>query len=156
MARISAFGAPRAFAIAFAVAFALAAATAAGAYHTAFVRNSCNTNAATPIPAISRGAAMSWALRARYEGYQWAGGCWNDNNVDDSPGDPTQDPNTGGEGGDCSGFAFKVWRESTNENDAGAYQWNMLRNIHGPYTADRFRQGAGAPNVTYAKSGLIR
>src|SRR5436190_23158442 len=155
MARISAFGAPRAFAIAFALACALAAATAASAYHTAFVRNSCNTNAATAIPAISRAAAMSWALRARYEGYQWAGGCWNDNDVDDSPGDPTQDPNTGGEGGDCSGFTFKVWRESLTESDAQAWQWNKLRNVHGPYTAARLKNGDGAPNVPDGKGGLI-
>src|ERR1043166_7574571 len=104
----------RLFALAFVLTFALAATTAARAYHTAFVRNTCNTNAPTAIPAISRAAAMSWALRARFEGYQWGGGCWNDNDVDDSPGDPTQDPNTGGEGGDCSGFTFKVWRESAN------------------------------------------
>jgi hypothetical protein len=32
----------------------------------------------------------------------------------------------------------------------------MFRFVHGPYTADRFRQGAGAPNVTAAKSSLIR
>ena len=28
--------------------------------------------------------------------------------------------------------------------------------MHGPYTADRFRNGDGAPNVTYGKAGLIR
>jgi hypothetical protein len=82
------------------------------------------------------------------------GGCWNDNNRDDSPNDPTSDPATGGEGGDCSGFTFKVWRESLTESDAGFFQWGMLRNIHGPYTASRFKAGAGAPNVTVAKSAL--
>ena len=76
--------------------------------------------------------------------------------MDDSPGDPPQDPNTGGEGGDCSGFTFKVWRESQNVNDSGAWLWNKLRNVHGPYSADSFRTGYGAPNVTYYKSGLIR
>ena len=84
------------------------------------------------------------------------GGCWNDNDVDDSPGDPTEDPNTGGEGGDCSGFTFKVWREAEYGGDAGGYLWNKLRKVHGPYTADRFKAGYGAPNVTYYKSGLIR
>jgi hypothetical protein len=84
------------------------------------------------------------------------GGCWNDNNVDDSPNDPIQDPNTGGEGGDCSGFTFKVWRESTNVNDSGAWQWNKLRNVHGPYVAGNFKSGYGAPHVTYWKGGLIR
>ena len=88
-------------------------------------------------------------------GYQWGGGCWNDDNVDNSPGDPTQDPNTRGEGGDCSGFTFKVWRESTNVYDKGGYQWNMLRFVHGPYASGDFQAGAGEPNVTYYKNGLI-
>jgi len=155
MPRTSGFGARRAFAIAFALAFALAAATAARAYHTAFVRNSCNTNAPTAIPAISRAAAMSWALRARYEGYQWAGGCWNDNNVDDSPGDPTQDPNTGGEGGDCSGFTYKAWFESPSQDDSSFWSWGMLRAVLGPYTAGDFQAGAGAANETASKSSLV-
>jgi hypothetical protein len=133
----------------------LIAAQSARAFHTQFIALNCNTNDPQPTSTFTRSGSSAVALRARYEGYQWAGGCWNDNNIDDSPGDPTENPNTGGEGGDCSGFTFKVWRESTDENAVGAYQWNMLRNIHGPYTADRFRNGDGAPNVTYSKSGLI-
>ncbi len=148
--------APRTFTMTFVAAFALVAAATAGAYHTRFVASNCNYNAPQPTSYFTRDGSTTVALYARHEGYQWAGGCWNDNDVDDSPGDPTQDPNTGGEGGDCSGFTFKVWRESTNTSDAGAYQWNKLRFIHGPYTADAFRTGAGAPNVTYGKAGLIR
>ena len=72
------------------------------------------------------------------------------------PTTPRVIPNTGGEGGDCSGFTFKVWRESENVNDAAAWLWNKLRNVHGPYTAAGFKTGYGAPNVTYYKSGLIR
>lgn len=143
-------------AVAFAAAFALAAAGAAGAYHTRFVAENCNYAAPTPTSFITRDGSAQVALRARYEGYQWGGGCWNDNDRDDSPGDPTADPATGGEGGDCSGFAFKVWRESLNEGDAGFYQWGMLRNVHGPYTAARFKSGDGAPNVTASKSALIK
>lgn len=144
------------FLAAFAVALLATAVGTAGAYHTRFVANNCNTNAPQPTSTFTRDGSTTVALYGRYEGYQWAGGCWNDNNVDDSPGDPKEDPNTGGEGGDCSGFTFKVWRESENTSDAGAYQWNKLRKVHGPYTADAFRQGAGAPNVTYGKAGLIR
>jgi hypothetical protein len=155
MARRSRFGPRQAFALAFALACGLAAATAASAYHTAFVRNSCNTNSATPIPAISRAAAMSWALHARYEGYQWAGGCWNDDDVDESPGDPTQDPNTGGEGGDCSGFTYKAWFESADQSDSSFWSWGMLRAVHGPFTAGDFRSGVGAANETAAKSSLV-
>jgi hypothetical protein len=146
-------------ATAVAVVFALAAslgAAGAWAYHTRFVANNCNSNPPQPTSYFTRSGSIEVALVGRFEGYQWGGGCWNDNNVDDSPGDPTEDPNTGGEGGDCSGFTFKVWRESPHTTGAGAYQWNRLRFIHGPYTAAAFKNGDGAPNVTYPKSGLIR
>ncbi len=137
-------------------AFSLAAAGTAGAYHTRFVADNCNYAAPTPTSYITRDGSATVALRARHEGYQWGGGCWNDNDRDDSPGDPSEDPGTGGEGGDCSGFTFKVWRESTNQSDGGFYQWGMLRYVHGPYTAADFKVGAGAPNVTSSKSGLTR
>ena len=97
-----------AFVVPFALAFVLLGAGSASAYHTRFVALNCTTSAGDPTPYITRDGSITVALRARYEGYQWAGGCWNDNDVDDSPGDPTEDPNTGGEGGDCSGFTFKV------------------------------------------------
>jgi hypothetical protein len=147
-------------AVAFAAAFAtIASLTGAGgalAYHTRFQTDNCNTNAPQFTSYFTRDGSTTVALYARHEGYQWGGGCWNDNDVDDSPGDPTGDPSTGGEGGDCSGFTFKVWRESLTESDAAAWQWNKLRNVHGPYTAARFKSGDGAPNVTYGKGGLIR
>ena len=143
------------FALAFTASLALTAATGAWAYHTNFVGYNCNYNAPQYTSYFTRDGSMSVALRGRWEGYQWGGGCWNDDNVDNSPGDPTQDPNTRGEGGDCSGFTFKVWRESTNVYDKGGYQWNMLRFVHGPYASGDFQAGAGEPNVTYYKNGLI-
>jgi hypothetical protein len=146
----------RAFALAFAFAFCLASVGTASAYHTRFVADNCNYAAPTPTSYITRDGSATVALRGRYEGYQWAGGCWNDNDRDDSPNDPTQDSGTGGEGGDCSGFTFKVWRESLNESDAGFYQWGRLRFVHGPYTAARFKSGSGAPHTTLAKSAAIR
>jgi hypothetical protein len=146
----------RALALGAAFVAAAIATGAASAYHTDFVGNYCNYNAPTPTSYFTRDGSMTVALRGRWEGYQWGGGCWNDDNVDNSRGDPPQDPYTRGEGGDCSGFTFKVWRESTNTGDAGAYQWNMLRVVHGPYTSASFQAGAGAPNVTYYKGGLIR
>ncbi len=136
-----------------AVATALAAG-GAGAYHTNF-QASCNDDYFNTSD-VYRSQARSYAEQAAWEGYQWGGGCWNNNDVDDARGDPTQDPNTRGEGGDCSGFTFKVWRESLNVYDRGAWQWNMLRFVHGPYTAYDFKVGTGEPNVTYPKSGLIR
>jgi len=146
----------RAFALAFAAAVALTAAAGAGAYHTNFVGNNCNYNDPTFTSYFTRDGSITVALRARWEGYQWGGGCWNDDDVDNSPGDPTQTLGTNGEGGDCSGFTFKVWRESLDTSNKGAYQWNMLRFVHGPYSSGSFKAGAGAPNVTYGKTGLIR
>jgi hypothetical protein len=139
-----------------ALAIALAAAGAAWAYHTNFTGAYCNTNPPQYTNYFTRDGSMEVALRARWEGYQFGGGCWNDNDNDDSPGDPTENVYTRGEGPDCSGFTFKVWREDTDRDNQGAWQWNMLRNVHGPYDAYAFQLGDGAPNVTYPKSGLIR
>jgi hypothetical protein len=146
----------RAFLVSFVIASCLAAVGTASAYHTRFIANNCNYAAPTPTPYITRDGSASVALRARHEGYQWGGGCWNDNDIDDSPGDPPENVSTGGEGADCSGFVFKVWRESETEGNAGFYQWGMLRHIHGPYTAARFKAGEGAPNISVSKSALIK
>jgi hypothetical protein len=146
----------RSFISAFVAACCLSAAGTASGYHTSFVADNCNYAAPTPTSYITRDGSTTVALRARFEGYQWAGGCWNDNDRDDSPGDPGQTLGTGGEGGDCSGFTFKVWRESESTSNAGFYQWGMFRFVHGPYTAVDFKNGVGAPNVTVSKSNLIR
>jgi hypothetical protein len=147
---------PRGFVVTFIVAAILGTAGTAAAYHTRFVADNCNYAAPTTTSYITRDGSAAVALRARYEGYQWAGGCWNDNDRDDSPNDPHEDPATGGEGGDCSGFTFKVWRESLDQSDAGFAQWGLLRNVHGPYTAAAFKAGAGAPNVTVSKTALTK
>jgi len=146
----------RRLAVGFALAFVLSYAGSAGAYHTRFVADNCNYAAPTPTSYITRDGAAAVALRARFEGYQWGGGCWDDDDSDDSPNDPTTDPNTGGEGGDCSGLTFKVWREPLSTGDDSFQQWGMLRHVHGPYTAAAFKAGSGAPNVTVAKSNLVR
>jgi hypothetical protein len=146
----------RSFIAAFVVAICLGSAGTAGAYHTRFVADNCNYAASTPTSFITRDGSATVALRARHEGYQWAGGCWNDDDSDDSPNDPREDPYSGGEGGDCSGFTFKVWRESLDASDAGFHQWGMLRFVHGPYTAAAFKAGSGAPNVAASKSGLFK
>jgi hypothetical protein len=140
----------------FCLAFGLAHAGAAAAYHTRFVADNCNQGPPMPASYITRDGSAAVALRARHEGYQWGGGCWNDNDRDDSPNDPREDPATGGEGPDCSGFTFKVWREALNTSDAGYHQWGLLRFVHGPYTAAAFRAGAGAPNVTASKPSLVK
>ena len=146
----------RQLAAGFALAFVLAYAGSAAAYHTRFVMDNCNYAAPTPTSYITREGAAAVALRARFEGYQWGGGCWDDDDRDDAPNDPTTDPNTGGEGGDCSGLTFKVWREPLSTGDDSFHQWGMLRDVHGPYTAAAFKAGSGAPNVTVAKSSLTK
>jgi len=146
----------RSFVFSLAATLSLVVVGTTAAYHTRFVADNCNAAAPTPTPYITRDGSAIVALRARYEGYQWAGGCWNDNDRDDSPNDPREDPSTGGEGGDCSGFTFKVWRESLSQSDDSFHQWGMLRNVHGPYTAAAFKAGTGAPNVMVSKSALIK
>lgn len=146
----------RRFVIGFVVAFVLATAGTASGYHTRFVAENCNWAAPTPIATYTRNASITVALYARHEGYQWGGGCWNDNNRDDSPGDPPGVGGTGGEGADCSGFTFKVWREALDTNSTAFHQWWRLRYIHGPYVAEDFRNAVGAPNYPLSKSVAIK
>lgn len=136
------------------LALTLATSAALGAY-SGFVANYCNSASSVPMTSLTRQGSIDYAYVGLREGYQWGGGCWNDNNVDDSPGDPPESL-TGGEGPDCSGFVFKTWRESQDTTNAGAYCWGFLRNVHGPYNSGSFKEGVGEPNVTYPKSGLIR
>lgn len=100
----------------------------------------------------SRDDSRSYASTAIGDGYQWGGGCWNGNGVDDQPGDPPRDHRTGGEGGDCSGFVFKSWYLRENTSSSGFQWYTTLHYIHGPYTADRFRRGSGAPIMKLPKA----
>ena len=124
--------------------------TPAGAYHTHF-QYGCNDTWFNHDP-VTRADARDYAYVAAAEGYQWGGGCWNGNNVDDSPGDPPADPNTLGEGGDCSGFTFKSWWERAETGDPWFRYHTWMQNVHGPYTAADFKAGAGAANTTVAKA----
>jgi hypothetical protein len=122
----------------------------AHAYHTNF-QGSC-TNEYFNTSGVTRGQARIYAEIGALEGYQWGGGCWNDNNHDDSPGDPTEDAGTRGEGGDCSGFTYKAWYERPGWTDAGFTYHYRMRNIHGPYTAEAFKRGDGYANLVMSKS----
>ena len=75
--------------------------------------------------------ARTYAGYAAREGYEWGGGCWNDNNVDDTPGQPDSE----GEGPDCSGLVFKSWELKPTRGANGGMWWNKRENIHGPYPA---------------------
>jgi hypothetical protein len=65
---------PRSFVIGVVVGISLVAVSSGAAYHTRFVADNCNYAAPTPTPYITRDGSATVALRARYEGYQWAGG----------------------------------------------------------------------------------
>ena len=125
----------------------------AGAYHTDF-QGSCN-NSFRNLEPITRAESRNYAYSAAAEGYQWGGGCWNTNDRDDSPGDPPGNPNTRGEGPDCSGFTFKAWYERAETPDPWFRYHSLMQNVHGPYTAADFKYGVGAPNITVAKANTI-
>ncbi|MDX6368852.1 MAG: hypothetical protein QOG93_354 [Gaiellaceae bacterium] len=140
----------KAFLLTFGIALVLTAASGAQAYHRFWA--GCNYDAPTFMTTMTRDAAQDYANAARYEGYQWGGGCWNYDDVDSYPYDAPGDASAHGEGGDCSGLTFKTWRESTDQWRDGRYYWRALRNVHGPYTAGDYKSGTGAPNHVVAKS----
>lgn len=104
---------------------------------------------------ISRRDAQSYASTAIGDGYQWGGGCWDGDHVDDQPNDPPQNAGTGGEGGDCSGFVFKTWHLPTSTSNAGFQWWAILEYRHGPYASSTFKSASGAPLETVSKSSAI-
>ena len=95
------------------------------------------------------------------EGYQWAGGCYDDNDKDARPNVfPRETKSTLGEGPDCSGLVWRAWRESNSPypNDNSFYFWQRSTYDHGPYNTTAFKfatQASGAPHVKYGKSGVI-
>ena len=136
----------------FVAAFALACSLIAVKVAHAAFQDNCNTAAPSQTAILTRDNAQAYSYAATWEGYQWGGGCWNNNDVDEGRGDPPQTVSTRGEGGDCSGLTFKTWREGLSTSDGGRYYWAPLRNVHGPYTAASFQAGSGAPNTTVAKA----
>jgi hypothetical protein len=99
---------------------------------------------------VRRKDALAYAEVARNEGYEWGGGCWNNNNRDDSPGAP----DSNGEGPDCSGFTFKTW-EMKNPRGTGGFRWyDRLENIHGGYASYHFHSPQG--NYPFSKISKSR
>lgn len=94
----------------------------------------------------TRANAKSYAYTGRYEGYTWAGGCWDNDNVHESPNEPVETVNHG-EGGDCSGLTFKSWALKKAYGATGFTHWLTLGDEHGPYTASSFKTGAGPTTV---------
>lgn len=99
---------------------------------------------------FQRKTSQSYASVADNEGYEWGGGCWNNNNVDDTP----NAPDSGGEGPDCSGYTFKSW-ELPSTGNGGEY-WDKLENVHGPYASYDFHSPVGTdPFYAVAKSSMV-
>lgn len=93
-----------------------------------------------------RANAKSYAYTGRYEGYTWAGGCWDNDDVHESKNEPQETVNHG-EGPDCSGFTFKAWAMKITYGATGFSHWLTLGDEHGPYTAANFKAGAGPTSV---------
>jgi len=82
---------------------------------------------------VRRSDAQAYATVAEQEGYEWGGGCWNNNNRDDTP----NQPDSSGEGPDCSGLTFKTWEMKNTYGKSGWRYWDKWQDEHGPYaTAD--------------------
>jgi hypothetical protein len=80
---------------------------------------------------FQRKTSQSYAAAALHEGYEWGGGCWNNNDRDDTP----SAPDSGGEGPDCSGFVFKTWELVYSSGASGGEYWDRMENVHGPYAS---------------------
>jgi hypothetical protein len=88
---------------------------------------------------VKRSEAQSYSAIAAGEGYEWGGGCWNNNDKDDTP----NAPDSSGEGADCSGLTFKTWEMKNKNHEAGWMYWERLYNVHGPYTTYDFHAPEG-------------
>ncbi len=101
-----------------------------------------------------------FAATADKEGYHWGGGCWNNDNVDNQPNDPVTTESTHGEGGDCSGFVFKVWRLSTSGAATPWVFYDQDFNMHGPYATGDYKGAVPAAwsklaNKDYATTDIM-
>jgi hypothetical protein len=105
----------------------------ATAAHASWVSTNCHVNNASDSH-YRRLDAKAYAHVGVDEGYEFGGGCWNDNDRDDTPGQP----DSGGEGPDCSGFTFKTWELKAAMGESGFQWWDRLQNIHGPYSSTSF------------------
>ncbi len=76
-----------------------------------------------------RSQAAAYSEPMANEGYEWNGGCYRINDIDDTAGWPVD---SGGEGADCSGFVFRVWGLKA-DGTLGFRYWDYDKEIHGPY-----------------------
>ena len=108
-----------------------------------------------------RAAATDIANIAVGEGYQWAGGCYDNDDRDPTANAyPRETKSTLTEGPDCSGLVWRAWRESNRAYpyDNSFYFWQRSTYDHGPYNTTAFKyatSGSGAPHVKYDKGSII-
>lgn len=109
----------------------------------------CNFSQAAPTPSgpYTRQQAYNVYSTAIAEGYHWGGGCFNDNNIDDSPGEPVQTESTHGEGPDCSGLVFKTWMLGNSSGTTAFYKRAKLNYYHGPFASGSFQSSTVAWSV---------
>jgi hypothetical protein len=105
------------------------------------------------VSSWTRSASRAYADVASWEGYEWGGGCWNNNNRDDTP----NAPDSGGEGPDCSGLVFKSWELKNSFGAGGGQYWDKMQDIHGPYTAMSYHNASTTsyPFISISKSRNI-
>jgi hypothetical protein len=102
-----------------------------------WVGNNCS-NYNTGDSHVKRSEAQAYAFVANDEGYEWGGGCWNDDDIDNTP----NAPDSNGEGPDCSGLVFKTWEMVNGLGFVGFNWWSRLANMHGPYTSFNYHSPA--------------
>jgi len=108
-----------------------------------------------PISFWKRVDSRAYASIAVEDGYEWNGGCWNDNDRDDTPTDEDT-YSDGGEGPDCSGLTFKSWKLMPVEGTYGGRWYDKLMNIHGPYYSWEFHTPTGVtPFSTIPKGSVL-
>src|SRR5712691_11716806 len=101
--------------------------------HASWVSSNCDGTHSGDVY-VKRSEAQAYSAVADKEGYEWGGGCWNDNNKDDTP----NAPDSSGEGADCSGLTFKTWEMKGTMGKSGFEYWERLYNVHGPYSSCDF------------------
>jgi len=118
-----------------------------------WVLNNCDQSSSFSTT-WTRDYARSYASSANGDGYDWGGGCWNGDGVDNTPNQDT-DHNTEGEGADCSGLVHKSWALANDGSTTRRY-WPILSNkqpeAHGPYVALDYHNGVGPTNVLSNKN----
>jgi hypothetical protein len=120
----------------------------AGVAHATWTADNCY-GSGSDMTAWRRSQAYVYVQQAAGEGYEWGGGCFKLNDVDDTPFLPTDGD---GEGTDCSGLVFKTWA-LRNDGTSGFKFWPHEKEIHGPYnTASYYSPASADPFKTISKS----